>query len=279
MTRSVSTKLEQHLKSETTSIATLWKLVREDGAIFGFTDHDEDIDYQGMTFKAATGYTPSSVDTGSDLSVDNLEVNSILSSDTITDDDLRAGKWDYCSILIMQVNYKDLDAGHLDVRKGRLGEVKTGRGMFTAELRGLTQNLQQTVGRIFTPLCNANFGDTRCKYAVQQVQGVVSVVSGRSSFVDYTRTEEDDFFAYGLVTFTSGANAGLSIEVKTYKGGQFVLQQSMPYILQEGDSYMVQPGCDKTLSKCKILNNVINFRGFPHLPGRDRLLSGKGGNS
>lgn len=278
--RTASPELTAHLQSETTSLATLWKLTRRDGLIFGFTDHDADITYDGVLYEAATGYTPSSVDTTADLAVDNLEVQGVLTSDTLNDEDLRAGLWDYCKVEITRCNWQDLTQGVLWDRVGRLGEVRTGRVSFTAELRGLAQNLQQVIGRAYTASCNADFGDARCgkSLASYTVSGSVSGVSSNRIFADSSRAEADHYFRYGLLTWTSGANDGLKMEVKGFlnTGGVFELQGEMPYDILAGDSFEVYAGCDKTLATCKgKFNNVINFRGFPHVSGQDALLSGK----
>ena len=41
--KSVSPSLAAHLASEAITMATLWRVVRRDGAVFTFTDHDRDI--------------------------------------------------------------------------------------------------------------------------------------------------------------------------------------------------------------------------------------------
>ncbi len=85
-------------------------------------------------------------------------------------------------------------------------------------------------------------------------------------------------FDYGKVTFTSGANIGLSMEVKTYVTGTIVLQLPMPYPIEAGDTYSLVQGCDRSFATCRDRhNNVINFRGEPHLPGQDKLYQ-FGGN-
>lgn len=278
--RTASPELTAHLQSETTSLATLWKLTRRDGRIFGFTDHDADITYDGVLYEAATGYTPSSIDTTADLAVDNLEVQGVITSDTLNDEDLRAGLWDYCLVEVFKINWADPSMGVVWDRKGRLGEVSTGRVAFKAELRGLAQNLQQNIGRIYTPSCNADFGDARCKIdkATHTVSGSVTSVSTNRIFADSSRTEADHLFRYGLLTWTSGANAGLSMEVKGFlnAGGQFEIQQAMPYDILAGDAFTVCSGCDKTRATCRdVFANTVNFRGFPDLPGADAILSGK----
>lgn len=85
------------------------------------------------------------------------------------------------------------------------------------------------------------------------------------------------YFDYGVMTFTSGANAGLSMEVRSYVPGSWVLVLPMPYPALAGDAYEMTPGCDKTLPTCKAKfnqpeGNVVNFRGEWYLPGNDKIL-------
>ncbi len=56
MTRTVPAALQSHLDGATTSTATLWRITREDGVTFHFTDHDADIVFGGNTYVASVGY-------------------------------------------------------------------------------------------------------------------------------------------------------------------------------------------------------------------------------
>jgi uncharacterized phage protein (TIGR02218 family) len=276
--KTASANLKAHLAGETLTICTLWKITRTDAAVFGFTDNSRDITYGGLLYEAATGHTPSGVKTTSDLSVDNLEVQSILSSGKITEADLQAGLWDYATIEIMIVNYKVLADGHMMLRKGWIGNVKTGRTSFVAELRGMMQPLQQSVGRIYTAACDANLGDTRCgvTLASYTVTGRVTTATSGRVFTDTARTEADNYFAGGLITWTSGDNDTYRMEVKSStSAGVVTLQQAMPNATVIGDAYSLSAGCDKLLNTCKTkFSNVINFRGFPHVPGQDKMIAG-----
>lgn len=41
-----------------------------------------------------------------------------------------------------------------------------------------------------------------------------------------------------------------------------------------GDAFVIRAGCDKRLETCgSKFANVVNFRGFPHIPGQDSVLS------
>src|SRR5690349_5148170 len=99
----------------------------------GFTSHDQDIEFDGVTYFAATGFTPSATDTNSDMSVDNLQVTAFLDSSAITDTDIRNGLYDGADIEIRIVNWADLTMGDLKVRKGTLGVLSMAKGLLTAE--------------------------------------------------------------------------------------------------------------------------------------------------
>lgn len=83
---------------------------------------------------------------------------------------------------------------------------------------------------------------------------------------------QSGYYDYGMVTFTSGRNMGLSMEVKSYVPGFLELHLPMPFPMAVGDTYTRQPGCGKRLiDDCKNkFDNVINFRGEPYLPGFDK---------
>ena len=45
----------------TTTRARAWALTRADGVVMGFTDHDRDLSFDGITFRAGTGMTASAI--------------------------------------------------------------------------------------------------------------------------------------------------------------------------------------------------------------------------
>lgn len=74
--------------------------------------------------------------------------------------------------------------------------------------------------------------------------------------------------AQGTITFTSGANAGVSVTVKSVAAGASL---TLAYPLQAapapGDAFTVYQGCDHRLTTCQAqFANQANFRGFPFVP-------------
>ena len=359
--KSISANLKTHLEGTALTVSTLWKITRQDAQVFGFTDSSSDLVYAGTTYLAATGHVPSNIKSTADLSVDNLEVESVLNSTTITDADIAAGLWDNALVEIMVVNYASLADGHMMLRKGTIGNIKTGRTAFIAELRGMTQPLQQTIGRSYKSGCDVLLGSTKCGVNLTPFTetGFATAVVDKRIFLDLAHVNANGYFDGGLIEWSSGANDTLRMEIKkselayttvnsiidiskeatalvtigtppvpfsngdtvtfaacagmtqingllgvvsavtstdfrvainttafsTYTGSlgeaarfdgtRFTLQLPMPYDIEIADAYSVIAGCDKTFATCKAkFNNVVNFRGFPHIPGADMLVSG-----
>jgi len=264
----------------TTTLAYMWLVTRLDGAVYSFTSHNEDIVYGGRTYQAAAGFTPSAIASAADLSVTNLEIIGPISAATVSEDDVTTGKWDGASIEVFEVNYADLTMGRMLLSSGTLGNVSTGKLQFQSEQRGIEQQLQQPIGRVYAPTCDANLGDSRCgiNLPALQVSGTVTSVTSRRVFAASALLQASDYFGGGVVTWVTGANAGLGMEVQIFVSGSFELALNMPGTIAIGDTFTVVPGCRKRRTEdCKNkFNNVINFRGFPDIPGNNKVLGSAG---
>lgn len=281
--KTVSSQLLAHLAGETTTLATLWKVKRQDGTIFGFTTLDVDISYDAgdgdgaIVYQASTGFTPSATETGADLGTDNLQIAAFLDSDAITEVDIRAGLYDYATIAIYIVNYADLTMGDLKVRKGTLGQVKVQNGQFSAEIRGLSFYFGTAIGTTFGPTCRADLGDALCTVDIAALRqtGSVDTATDKRVFVPAAGLSPADpgYFDGGVLTWTSGANDGFSMEVGTWDGTTVTLFESMPFAIAPGDAFTIEPGCKKTVADCfGKFNNIVNMQAEPYLPGTMAIL-------
>lgn len=275
--KGLSAALQAHFASSPTTYVMCWKITpRAPGTVVGFTEHLEDIVFEGVTYSARSGFSPSALRNTNDLAVDNFDVTFMLEFDGTAEAQLIAGYYDYAKVEVFLVNYADLSMGKVQLARGTLGEISIGRGQAKTEVRGLAQELQQDVLELTSPTCRADLGDARCKVnlAAFTVSGTITSVTSNKIFADSGRGEGAGFFNGGLLTWTSGDNNQLKMEVKYFNGAtQFELHHAMPYPVQVGDTYTVYRGCDKSLSACKnIFNNVVNFRGEPHLPGIDQVV-------
>lgn len=274
--------LAAHLAGGVTTLCHCWRVARNDGAVLGFTDHDRDLLIDATTYKAATGFTATAIEDQLGLAVSNLDVDGALSSAAITENDLNAGRYDDAAVTIMRVNWQDVSQ-RVVLRSGFLGQVTRGETSFSAELRGLAAKLDQSAGRIFQRACAWELGDARCQIdlGAPEHNGSGTVASVISNF-DFTASGIGSFasgvFSRGKITWTTGDNAGLEIEVKAHSQGtpssRLSLFLPMPRAMQVGDTFSITAGCDKTLATCRDrFANVVNFGGFPHMPGNDFALS------
>ncbi len=280
--RPIPSALQAKLDSGVTTLARCWILTRRDGAVMGFTDHDRDLVLGGVTCRAGTGFTSSEAAGRFDLSVDGAEISGALADDSLTDADLAAGRYDAAQVETWLVDWSDPSLNVLTAR-GTLGEVRREGQAFVAELRGLADLLSQESGRLYTAKCGADLGDAKCKVDLTvpalRGAGAVSVVEGTSIFVASGLDGfADGLFSAGRLTWSSGANNGLAIEIKEHRlvagHARLTLWQAMPEPIVAGDAFTVTAGCDKSFATCRArFANTDNFRGFPLIPGNDFLLS------
>jgi len=278
LSKNVGAALKTHLAGEVATKAKLIRIARLDGEVFTFTSHDRDIVYGGVTYLAANALDASSIESSAGLAVANVDFLALIDSAIITTEDLRTGLYDFAAVEIREVNYADLTQGHYALRFGTLGEVSIQGDLFKGELRGLAQYLQQVVGRIHQRRCDADLGDARCgvNLAPLTETGTVTAVTNRQSFEFSGISQADDYFNFGLVTWTAGDNVKFPMEVKRSisSPASMDLFLPVPHDIGIGDTFTVYPGCDKNLSTCRDkFNNVVNFRGFPAMPGRDQIVA------
>lgn len=286
--KSISPILQARLDGGATTLCWCWRITPRSGTPLGFTDHDRALSFDGTTFEAAAGFTASEIRDTLGLSVDNLEVESALSSLSLSESALAAGDFDDAKVEIFRVDWTDPSLRVL-MRAGSLGEVRRTGTAFTAEIRGLAHYLQQPKGRIFQYACDAALGDTRCGVALSSpghrgTATVIAATSPRDLTVSGLASFESGWFTRGLATFSTGLNASRASEIKrhTLQGttARIELWQPMTAPIAAGDTLIVTAGCDKLLATCRDkFANAANYRGFPHMPGNDTLASYAAGGS
>jgi len=279
--KTLTPEMQAHIAEDVTRLATCWRLQRTDGGIMGFTDHDRDLTVDGEPYCACTGMTPTNVTSSSGLAVDNLDVESVLEDNRITEADIAGGLYDGAEIRIFQVDWQNPDDGKINLRRGTIGNITIADDGFVAEQRSMMQALQHPVGSVVSPSCPYEWGRddgvrNRCQACTADflVSGTVTGVTDWQVFQDTGRTEADRWFAYGLLTWQTGNNAGKRMEVSRYLAdGTFTLFQPMPKAVQVGDTYQVYAGCDKAFATCRDkFNAAHSFGGYPHLPGNDKAF-------
>lgn len=282
MAQDITPELKAHYAQTATTLAHLWKTTWATGAVFGFTEHDRNISFGGVTYKASTGYTRGSIQSRLDMSVDNFDVHGAFVSSGITEADLRAGFWDYAQIEIREVNWADLSMGARRLPGASFGEARFANFRYSIEIRGLGQKLLQEAGRLFGPIDDATLDDPRSGLAegLYTFTGTITDVWDTRRFYDTARTEADTYFDRGRFRFTNGPNAGLwGRDVKSFINGSsegyFEMQIPFPYPVEIGHAYEVTAGYDGSLVQARDkFFNVDDWRGFNTIPGFDQMITG-----
>lgn len=248
--RAIPAPLLSHIRQDTTTLAVCWRVERTDGALILGTEHDQDVTvsagaYAG-TYVAQAGITGSNVRSTSDMSVDNMEVTGAINQGDLTLVDLRSidiesGLFDDASVVLFMCNWAAPDDGQIVLRTGTIGEIRrTGEGQYRTELRGLAQRLAQNFVRTYGAMCDAELGDARCKFnlAPYILDCEVTAVTSNRRFE-------------ALVV---SASPQLAIDVELYL--------PMAGDIEVGDTFTIQPGCDKSTVTCgETYANLVNFRG------------------
>ena len=276
MPREISDALKMHIAQDSLTIALLVKIDRKDNTVIAFTNHQEDVTFDSQLYSSIPGFEFTEVKKNSNLSVDNAEILGIIDATNITDEDVNKGLYDQARVTVSIFNYEDITQHIMTIIYGVIGRITLRGGQYIAEVRGLSELLQHDHGRVYTPLCDAILGDTRCgvNLSTYTHSGIVSGSVNRYSF-EFTgiTTQADGYFDLGLVTWTSGLNTGVASQLKSYRGNTIVLFSEANEAIAIGDQFSITAGCDRTVGTCRTkFNNIVNFRGFPSIPGEDAVL-------
>jgi uncharacterized phage protein (TIGR02218 family) len=278
LTPTMRTKTSSHA----TTFCHCWRLTRRDGVVMGFTDHDRDLSFNDIVFRARTGLSASQLEANLGFAAAGGEAAGALDDDSLLEADLSNGLYDDASVETWLVDWTTVaDRALLDV--ATLGEIRRGENSFSAELRSRAHVFDQQQGRSFQRNCAADLGDPRCRIDLRSpnftVSGVVVEFAGGVLIGDLASAFASGFFAGGRLVFTSGANNGASLIVKSHlcdfgERATLTLWRAPAAQVFTADTFTLVAGCDKSPASClDKFDNIVNFRGFPHMPGNDRVIA------
>lgn len=125
---------------------------------------------------------------------------------------------------------------------------------------------------IYQSTCLHTLFDTACglsKAGFTESQSVAN--SFPSGEIFFTDSNASGFYELGRITFTSGANMGLSrtVRVHTMSIGvsEILPSYPFPFIAAIGDTFTISPGCNKSRAMCTAkFSNATQFLGFEYIP-------------
>ena len=226
------------------------------------------------------------------LQVDTFNMESAISSSSINENDLAAGRFDGAKISVYYVNYINVNERVL-ISVGFMGNIQRNLSVFTAEFRSLPNALDQRIGDTFQRTCPVTLGSQRCGVDLSQTKyfrsaNIVSQVGQKSFTVSINPPASAEVFKHGIVEFLSGDNNGLTFEIKydllRNSVRTLFLWDPLPFLLQPNNRAKLIYGCNKSTDHCRNkFNNIINYQGFNYVPGVDYVTkytkSGDSGNT
>lgn len=280
--REIPEGLRARLDTGATTLCRCWRIQRRDGVRLGFTDHDGDLVFDGVTFEAASGLEASQIEASTGLTVDTQSISGALRSASVTEEDIRRGLYAGAAVTQWLVDWSDV-ALRVVIFHGRIGEITHSEHAFEAEVIGLIDALDAPAGRAYLRSCDAQLGDGRCGVnlddpALSALAVVTEVLGPSRVVVSGLGAFADGWFDQGTVEWTTGPNAPGAVQVQVGRrvagGYEVQLWFDPPDPVAVGHGLRAIAGCDKLFATCKAkFDNVPRFRGFPHLPGEDWIVS------
>lgn len=256
---------------ELETVATFWRVFRKDGVALGFTSHDRDLVFHGLTHRAAPGMVPSAIRLTRDLQPDSAEVEGALSHDAISAADLANGLFDEARVEIGAVDWvsKEFETFYI----GKLGHVSEDRTGFVAELASAKSELSKELTPRTSPTCRAIFCGRLCGLSAARFthRATSDLVNAGANRVRVPGLNSADFID-GQLRFSSGPQAGTVFGIVDVGAGGFLLDRGLAPETPSQLPVELVEGCDHTLATCRTrFSNAVNFRGEPFLPGNDLL--------
>jgi uncharacterized phage protein (TIGR02218 family) len=260
------------------------------GEVLSFTDHDEELtftladvaaDYD-ETYSPQTGMIASEIVLASGLNTDSCELTLPISA-SIRAAQVLGKKFNGARCWIFDVDWRDPDAGQIRYIGGTIAESRLEGRKAILEVRNQFDAFNQSIGRVLSPYCTADFGDGQCgKTRTAYATTILAVDDDFNFTVNLAGVHPDDFFNLGVIAFGSGELAGIAeIEIFDYVGASGLVQLFVPcpQAPEVGDAVTLYRGCSKlkssedaSLPTCLSYGNVLNFRGFDRVPGSDNYL-------
>ncbi|PHS29589.1 MAG: beta tubulin [Robiginitomaculum sp.] len=281
--RSIPQAFQASLDSGATTLCWCWKIIRNDGVVLGFTEHDSDLYFDNLLWSAGVGLNPGIIESAIGFASNTGMATGALTQSGISADDIDRGKYDQAKIEIWRVDWQNT-AQRVGIWSGEIGDITRKEHAFEAEITGQARKLNRTFGRVFSKQCDAELGDNHCTKDISSAsftfQANVSQILNVTQFsVASLNAPENDWFSAGTITWIDGQNAGQTARISQYfqSGAEdvFTLAALPVKPIAVGDAMSVAAGCNKSLDHCSgKFSNVLHFRGCPFMPGNDSLIAG-----
>ena len=168
--RDVPEALATRIESGAAQLCHAWIVTLTDGGRLGFTDHDRDLDVEGVVCRAACGWTAGAAHQELGLDPGLASTEGVLDVDGLVRAEIAAGRWDGARVETWRLDWSEPSLG-VRIGVGQVSRMITSGDRLTLELEGPMARLDRMVGRCFSRLCDAALGDDRCGVDVEAFPG------------------------------------------------------------------------------------------------------------
>ncbi len=248
----------------------LYRFRLADGAFSYYTSGDTDINYYGETyFSGRLNFDRSPIRTVVGVEVDDVTVTvypGINGDMMILPEFVSNGGLDGAWVTIFRVrqNYG------VHLFEGLVSDATADRTKAELTISAGTLLLNIDMPRnVYTAGCIHTLFDGGCGLVKASFANPSVVLTGSSHRVLLCGlTQAQGYFDLGTVTFTSGANNGVTRTIKYYDVGAILLSYPLKNAPADGDTFIAYPGCDKRMTETCAgkFENLPNYRGFPFIP-------------
>lgn len=269
------------LQSSSTSLCRAWTFLRTDGFELNLIEHDEDVVFNTRNFIKLHSIDTGQIENLFALNQDSASFEGGFGAGGFSLNDINAGLWENAKATLYVVDWQSPQY-FVQIWQGQINAIKYDNYSFEIDLIGLEAALNQTIGRSFSRLCDANLGDAKCSVNLNSITNKIStIINGNIDFYGFEvasfASSNESQFLNGKISFKSGALSGQSYEIKEIihnSNVQFKFRNQLKALPQIGDAIDIFIGCDKSFETCKsVFNNRANFRGCPHLPGESIVFA------
>lgn len=268
-------------------MADLLTLTTIGGTVYRYTSADIDIVYGGNTFQcpgsAGVMFKRGRTRTVIGMEVDTLDLTFHASSagqllGTAFLAAVHNGALDGSRVLVekaIMATWGDTSPGTIWLFSGNASDSSFSRTEAKVPQKSDLELLNVKMPRnIYQPPCVHTVFDPGCGLSKPAYAASGSVLnSSTTRVVNCTLSQAAGYFDQGVVSFTGGANAGVTRNIKSYTPGVLALNYPLPHVPVNGDTLSARPGCDGVKLTCSgKFNNLGNFRGFPSIPVPETAL-------
>jgi len=284
--------LVQELKARKAQrLALAYRIERADASFVRFTTHNSRLQVNVGTldvpllewFEPVGAPSPESASHESGVSPASTSSTGPLHVEAITAEDVRIGLYRKAELHLYVVDWR-FPWIRYSYERFIAGEVSASGEQITIQWLGIASVADVNVGGTYTRMCRHRLGDARCKVDLSLIGSgtkTVDSVAGwsdahpRQRFRSDLTGQPDKWWQFGRLYWLTGNNAinqmnGYDVRRSLQANGEVELWTKTPYDIAPGDTFRVEPGCDKLKSTCFTkFDNVPNFGGYPWMKPAD----------